>query len=97
MRVGRLCIGLLLIVSSMKAIAGSVTIAIGATILEVQCTAEQRTRIRACAKPAQQDVIGPYKTLVTVESSTGKDELLGARHEILLDPSRRVLIRTLLY
>jgi hypothetical protein len=65
--------------------------------MEVQCTAEQRTRIRACAKPAQQDSIGPYKTVVTVELRAGKDDLLGARHEILLDRSRQVMIRTLLY
>jgi hypothetical protein len=96
MVVGRLCIGLLVILASTTVSAGSVTIAIRVTVLEVQCTAEQRTRIRACAKHAQQDDIGPYKTMVTVESRAGKESLL-ARHEILVDPSRQMLTRTLFY
>jgi hypothetical protein len=96
MLVGRVCIGLLLIAASATASAGRATLAVAVSVREVQCTAEQRTRIRACAKHAQQDDLGPHKTLVTIESRAGLESLL-AHHEILVDPTRQVLTRTLFY
>jgi len=77
--------------------AASVSIGINTPILEVQCTTEQQARIRACAKPLQQTSVGPYKTIVTVESDARQSGSVAVSHEIRVDPSRRVIIKTLLF
>jgi len=93
----RLPIALVLTACSAAGRAASVSIAINTTVLEVQCTGEQQARIRACAKPLQQTSVGPYKTMVTRESDAGLPGPPGVRHEIRVDPSRRVIIKTLLF
>jgi hypothetical protein len=93
----RLCVGLLLIGCSATAQAASVALSVSATVLAVHCTTEQRARIRACATAEQQTDIAPYKTMVRGESRTGQTEGAGARQEILVDPSRQVMVKTLLY
>jgi hypothetical protein len=95
----RLHIGLFLMATSVSALAGAVSgaITISATVIEVQCTAEQQAKFRACAKPVQQTSVGPYKTMVTTESQTGQSDAFAPRREIFVDPSRQVIIKTLLY
>jgi len=91
----RICVGLVLIGCFATVHAESITIPMAATIVAVHCTAEQRTRIRACATPDQQTSTGPYKTLVSIEPR-GQHEV-GLRQEVKVDPSRQVIIKTLLY
>jgi hypothetical protein len=90
-------IGLLMIGTSATVQASSVTMRVSATVLAVQCTTEQRARIRACATPEQQTSIAPYKTMVTMESRPGQSDGVAPRQEILADPSRQVMVKTLLY
>jgi hypothetical protein len=89
--------GLLLIVCSTTVQPTSITMSVTATVIAVQCTTEQRAKIRACATPEQRTSIGPYKSMVTVESRNVQRDVLGPRQEILVDPSRQVMLRTLLY
>jgi len=77
--------------------ASPTTISINATIVEVQCTAEQRTRIRACAPAQENYTTEPSKMMVRVQAANGSAPMLGARYEIQLDPKRPVLIKTVLY
>ena len=77
--------------------ASPTTISINATIVEVQCTAEQRTRIRACAPAQEKFTTEPSKMMVRVQAANGGAPMLGARYEIQLDPKRPVLIKTVLY
>jgi hypothetical protein len=93
----RLFCGLLLIVCSMTVQGTGITMSVTATVISVQCTTEQRARIRACATAEQQASVGPYKTMVAVESRTVQRDVFGPRQEILVDPSRQVMLRTLLY
>jgi hypothetical protein len=95
----RFSFGLLLIVLSTAGQAASVTMSVSTTVFAVQCTTEQRAKIRACATPEQRTRIGPYKSMVTVESRTDQRvvDAFGPRQEILVDPSRQVMLRTLLY
>jgi hypothetical protein len=90
-------IGLLMIGTSATAQAASVTMTVSATVIAVQCTTEQRARIRACATPEQQTYIAPYKTMVTIEARPGQSDVVVPRQEILVDPSRQVMVKTLLY
>ena len=93
----RLYFGLFLIGCSATTQAASVTIGVAATVYAVPCTTEQRARIRACVVPEQHLSIGPYKTVVTTESRTGQQDGFGPRHEILADPSRQMMVKTILY
>jgi hypothetical protein len=74
------------------------TVTINATVMEVQCTAQQRLRIRACA-PAQESYSTENgKMLVARKSATG--ESAGAyppQYDVRVDTGRQVVIRTLLY
>jgi hypothetical protein len=77
--------------------AAQTTLSINATIVEVQCTAAQRARIRACAPAQEKYTTEPAKTMVSVRSADGGTPMLEARYEIQLDPARPVVIRTVLY
>ena len=77
--------------------ASQTTISINATIVEVQCTAEQRARIRACAAGQESYATEPLKLMVSVRSASGGTQTLEAPYEIQLDPKRPVLIKTVLY
>ena len=77
--------------------ASQATISINATIVEVQCTAQQRVRIRACAPAREQFTTEPSKTIVRVQAANGGMQMPEARYEIRLEPKRPVLIRTVLY
>ena len=89
-----LLVAVLFAMSSTGLQASSTTITINITIVEVQCTAEQRSRIRACA-PAQEIVTTePSKVLVSMPSANGAPEM---RYEIRLHPERPVWIKTVLY
>ena len=90
-------IGLAMIGASATVQAANVTIAVSATVLAVHCTTEQRARIRACATPEQQTNIAPYKTMVTIDSGPSQSDVVAPRQEILADPSRQVMVKTLLY
>lgn len=76
------------------AAATGVDVRIGATVIEVQCTPEQRTRIRACAKAEETFSSAPYKA-VHVERAAGSTA--PASLTVTVDPGRSVLLRTLLY
>ena len=95
----RFVFGLLLIVFSTTGQATSITMSVSATVIAVQCTTEQRAKIRACATPEQRTRIVPYKSMVTVESRSDQRVVdgFGPRQGILVDPSRQVMLRTLLY
>jgi hypothetical protein len=90
-------VGLFLACCSTTANAASIAMSVTTTVLAVHCTAEQRTRIRACATPEQLTSIGSYKTMVTIESRRGQSDVVTPRQEILIDPSRQVMVKTLLY
>lgn len=77
--------------------AAQTTLSINATIVEVQCTAAQRARIRACAPAQEKYTTEPAKTMVDVQSADRGTPMLEARYEIQLDPTRPVVIRTVLY
>jgi hypothetical protein len=94
---GRPYLGLLLIGCSATAQAASVTISVSTTVLAVQCTTEQRARIRACATAEQQTNIAPYKTMVTVELLPGQSTVIAPGQQILVDPSRQMMVKTFLY
>lgn len=93
----RLMCATLLAMAAACAQASSTSITINATVIEVQCTAEQRTRIRACAAAQENYTTEPRKTLVSVQTGNGGTETLVPRYEIREDPQRRVLIKTVLY
>ena len=93
----QLVVGLLLVGRIALVDAASVTMQVNATVIAVQCTAEQRARIRACATPEQQTSVGPYKTLVTIDAGAGQSSVVVPRQEILVDPTRQVVVKTLLY
>ncbi len=81
----------------MCVLASQTTIAINATIVEVQCTAEQRARIRACAAAQERLTTEPAKTTVSAPSARGSAKMPDAPYEIRLDPTRSVLVKTVLY
>jgi hypothetical protein len=91
-----LCAGLLAGAAAC-AHASSASVTINATVIEVQCTAEQRTRIRACAPAQEKYTTEASKTLVYVQSASGGSQLRELPYEIRLDPMRPVLIKTVLY
>ena len=74
--------------------SGSVTVQIAATIPAIQCTPEQRARIRACAPSTQTIAASPYKTMVAVPASTTDPT---PTYRIQVHPTAQVLIRTVLY
>jgi hypothetical protein len=90
-------IGLFTLGMSATVQAASVTMQVSTTVVLVQCPTEQRTRIRACAPSAQLTSSAPFKAVVTIESPPGQREVVGPRQEILVDPSRQVMVKTLLY
>jgi hypothetical protein len=77
--------------------ASSTSLTINATVVEVQCTAEQRARIRACAAAQENYTVGPLKTLVKVRTEGDANESLNPQFDIRPDFGRRVMIRTVLY
>jgi hypothetical protein len=90
-------VGCLVAIGSTCATAAQTTISINATIIEVQCTAEQRTRIRACAAGQENYTTEPAKTVVGVPSAGGAAQTPVTTYEIQPDPARPVIIRTVLY
>ena len=76
--------------------ASSTSLAINATVVEVQCTAEQRARIRACAPAQENYAIEPLKVLVVRSGADGKQSLF-PQFDIRPDFARRVMIKTVLY
>ena len=77
--------------------AAQVTVSVNATVVEVQCTAQQRTRIRACAAAQETYALEPGKRMVAQRPVAGEPVSIEARHEIRLDHTRPVLVRTVLY
>jgi len=95
MRHKRLYVGMLLVGLPLFAQAGGTAIELRATIMQVQCNAEQRTRVRACAKPQETLGTEPYKAIEVVGRSDSV--IADSRFEVRVDPARQVLVRTLLY
>lgn len=95
----RFFFGLSLIVLSTIGQATSVNMSVSTTVIAVQCTTEQRAKFRACATPEQRTRIEPYKSMATVELRADQRvvDASGSRREILVDRSRQVMLRTLLY
>jgi hypothetical protein len=91
----RLLLAALLAGAAAHAEASSTSVTINATVAEVQCTAEQRTRIRACAPAQEALTIEPAKAIAGVDTVGAM--AAGARYEITLDPAHPVLIKTVLY
>ena len=86
----------LLAIAPIRVQASETTVRINATIIEVQCTPEQRLRIRACAPAQEKYTTESSKTLVSAQSAGGGSQMLDS-YEIRLDPTRPVLIKTVLY
>jgi hypothetical protein len=97
MRHERLYIGIILVGLPLFAQAGGTAIELRATIMQVQCNAEQRTRIRACAKPQETLGTGAYKVIEVVGRRESDRAISDSHFEIRVDPTRQVLVRTLLY
>ncbi|MFO1413300.1 MAG: hypothetical protein U1F10_05200 [Burkholderiales bacterium] len=77
--------------------AASTSITINATIVEVQCTAAQKARIRACAKGQELFSTEAAKLLTKSAPATGAAPLVEQRYEVRRDTDRQVVIRTILY
>jgi hypothetical protein len=90
-------IGLFMIATSVTVQAANGTMTVTTTVFTVQCTTEQRMRFRACARTEQQSSIGSYMTMMKNESRPGQRDVVAPRQEILVDPSRQVMIKSLLY
>lgn len=70
---------------------------VSATVALAQRSPEQQKRFRACAKSEHQTSVGPYQQIVTIEALPNQGNAAGARQEIQIDPSRQVIIKTLVY
>lgn len=70
---------------------------VSATVALAQCSPEQQKKFRACAKSEQQTSVAPYKQIVTIEALPNRGYATGPRQEIQIDPSRQMIIRTLVY
>jgi hypothetical protein len=90
-------VGSVLAGGSACVLGSSASLTINATVVEVQCTAEQRARIRACAPAQESYTVEPRKWLIDATVRTGAREQLVPLFEIRPDPERRVLVRTVLY
>jgi hypothetical protein len=97
MRHKRLYVGMLLVGLPLFAQAGGTAIELRATIMQVQCNAEQRTRVRACAKPQETLGTESYKAIEVVGRGDSGRAIADSRFEIRVDTTRQVLVRTLLY
>jgi hypothetical protein len=73
------------------------TVTINVTILEVQCTAAQKLRIRACANAQESLATVPSKQLVDARSTPSPSRATEPRYELRVDPGRQAVVRTLLY
>ena len=91
----RLYIGILLVGLPLFAQAGGIELR--TTIMEAQCNAEQRARVRACAKPQETYNTESYKTMEVVGRRDGASAISDSHVEIRVDPTRQVLVRTLFY
>lgn len=91
------CIEMMVACLPIFAHAGTATLEVRTTVSELQCNAEQRTRIRACAKAQEVLGTGPYKTIDLVERRDSDPASSASRYEVHVDPSRQVVVRTLLY
>ncbi len=80
-----------------SAYAAQTTVTINATVVEIHCTAEQRLRIRACAPAVATITREAAKTLVPVAGREGGGAAGSPRYELRQDPTRPVLVKTLLY
>ena len=77
--------------------ASSTTLTINATIIEVQCTEQQRARIRACATGQEKYTSEPMKMMIAPPSAKRPAQMPAAHYEIHMDPTRPVMIKTVLY
>jgi hypothetical protein len=93
----RLYIGIILVGLPLFAQAGGTAVELRATIMEVQCSAEQRTRVRACAKPQETLGIGSYKAIEMVGWRDSNRAIADSPFKIRVDPTRKVVVRTLFY
>jgi hypothetical protein len=66
---------------------------VSATVREVQCTAEQRLRIRACAEGVQSIAAVPFKSAFLLQARPDAPAI----YKIEVDNTRKVLVRTILY
>ena len=73
------------------------TVTGNATAVEVQCTAQQRTRIRACAPAQETYSLEPGRRVVAARPVAADPVAVEPRYEVRLDPARPVLVRTVLY
>ena len=88
----------LLAAGSANAQGAQATVTLNATVLEVQCTAQQRLRIRACA-PAQESWSREGRKVLLARNAA-RGELAGTaqpQYDVRVDAGRQVMIRTLLY
>lgn len=74
------------------------TVTLNATVLEVQCTAQQRLRIRACAPAQESWSTENGKVLVAQKSALGEPAGRSQPlYHVRYDAGRQVMIRTVLY
>ncbi len=80
-----------------RALGAETTVTVNATVLEVQCTPEQRTRIRACAPAVESFSTESAKFMVAARADLGLARRPERDYEVRRDPNRPVLIKTVLY
>jgi hypothetical protein len=93
----RLLLAGLLAGAAAYAEASSTSLTINATVVEVQCTAEQRLRIRACAPAQENYTIEAPKAVVSVRTGAAAEDSPVPQFEIRPDFGRQVVIKTVLY
>ena len=76
--------------------ASSTTVTINATVIEVQCTEQQRTRVRACAS-GQESYTSERMKLMIAAPPSNSPAPHAVNYEIRTDPTRSVMIKTVLY
>lgn len=88
----------LLAMLPMPGFAAQTTLTINATIVEVQCTSEQRQRIRACAPSQEKWSVEAAKSMIEFRADgNGTGAARPVYQEIRRDELRPVLVRTVYY
>ena len=86
-----------LLVGAAPVAASETRITVQATVIAVQCTPQQRLRIRACAPVMEKLTVEEARTLADAHVFAAQTERMMPVGGGAPDPSRQVLVRTLYY
>ena len=97
LRNGLLCASLLAGLAGV-AHCSEMRVQLHATVLAIQCTPEQRLKIRACAPAQEKYTTEAAKTMMyTTLAAAGEHEVSSRSAPVLRDAERQVMIKTVLY